>query len=178
MADTNSTLWRDVPGYPGYEVSPDGQVRSWLVCGKFAKPGTRRSVPRVLRPALTHGYKCVVLAANGKAKTTKIATIVAITWIGPRPYKHVVRHLDGNRLNDSLANLAYGTYKDNLEDARAHGTIARGETLNFAKLRENDVIDILKSSDPQNVLAARYGVSQGAISRIRTRDTWRHLKVE
>ena len=49
-------------------------------------------------------------------------SLVALAFLGTRPDGFDVRHLDGDRLNCALANLAYGTRSENQRDKRRHGT--------------------------------------------------------
>jgi len=58
-------------------------------------------------------------------------------------------------------------------------TAARGERQGCAKLTEIDVQEILRllSSGTRQVdLAKRFGVSQPAISHIKTGENWKHVK--
>lgn len=42
-------------------------------------------------------------------------------FVGPKPRRKVVRHLDGDVFNNRLSNLAYGTEKQNARDRVLHG---------------------------------------------------------
>jgi hypothetical protein len=73
------------------------------------------------------GYLRVRLLANGRRKSQAVHKLVALTFLGrPLPGQQV-RHLNGNRLDNSHANLAWGTAKQNAEDRNRHGKTARGE---------------------------------------------------
>lgn len=50
-----------------------------------------------------------------------------------------------------------------------------GENSVHAKLTENDVRDILKSKRPGREMAAKYNVSEAAISNIRNGKSWKHI---
>lgn len=105
--------WRPIPGHEGrYDVSDQGQVRSWL-------PWRGEPVPRLL----THcpderGYPRVRMAG----KTPRVHQLVAAAFLGPRPDGQEVRHLDGDETNPRLSNLAYGTPSQNNRDRVTHGT--------------------------------------------------------
>lgn len=47
-----SQKWRPVPGFPGYEISRDGTVRSWRGMGRNPK---RPQEPKIMTPRLQHG---------------------------------------------------------------------------------------------------------------------------
>lgn len=73
--------------------------------------------------------------------------------------------------------LFLGTQSENIRDCRDKGRLnrSRGERHRSAKLTESQVREIRASDDPQATLVSRYGVNSGSISRIRRRQTWRHV---
>jgi hypothetical protein len=102
--------WRPVPGFRDYEVSSLGQIAS-------IKRGSRQ----ILAGGKTEmGYRNVLLYTNGHRVGRRVHQIVALAFLGPRPDGLEIRHLDGNKLNNALNNLAYGTHEENLADQRRH----------------------------------------------------------
>lgn len=79
----------------------------------------------------------------------------------------------------NLDHLFVGTHADNMADCkrkgRARGGGARGAAQHLAKLTDDIVREIRASDASQAELAERYGVSQGTISNIVLRKTWRHV---
>lgn len=105
--------WLPVPGFPDYSVSDLGRVVS------HKKPDQ----PRELRGGVVHGYRRVVLHGDDGRAFPSVHSIVASAFIGPRPAADTdIRHLDGDRQNNRLVNLAYGSRSENMQDAVAHGT--------------------------------------------------------
>lgn len=103
--------WRPVPGFPGYQVSSLGTIYS------------NRQGGRELRPARNAGgYPHVSLRRDGERHHRYVHQLVAEVFIGPRPVGMEVRHLDGDRLNNSADNLQYGTAAENAQDRVRHGT--------------------------------------------------------
>jgi hypothetical protein len=94
---------------------------------------------------------------------------------GPIPDDLCVLHHCDNRRCVNPDHLFLGTRTENLEDMTAKGRRVRGEKHGRAKLTEAEVIEIRASKDPQRVIAARYGVTPGAIALIQSRRHWRHL---
>lgn len=99
---------------------------------------------------------------------------------GPRPSPaHHARHLcgKGNLGCFNAECLAWGTAKDNYDDAARHGTATIGERVGTSKLTESDVIEIRNSrgKETQVSIAARFGVSQSLISAIQTNQWWKHV---
>ena len=106
--------WRPVTGFPGYKVSDLGRVSS-----------SRRGGWRVLRPRgdTAGSYASVSLYSPDRTVSAPIHRLVAETFLGPPPFaKAHVRHLDGNKSNNRLANLAWGTQGQNEADKIRHGT--------------------------------------------------------
>lgn len=116
--------WRAVPGYEGaYEVSDVGQVRSLDRVARTRWGGTYPIQGQVLAPTVqTNGYKYVSLKADGTTRRVQVHVLVLEAFVGPRPERHQARHLDGGRLNNALANLAWGTASANIRDKTRHGT--------------------------------------------------------
>lgn len=113
----NDERWLPIPGFPGYEASDHGRVRS-------RRRKRRDGGPLILQTGLNPaGYQTVNPWAAGRGNVTKpIHYFVMLAFVGPRPADLVTRHLDGNQLNNHLTNLAYGTVAENQQDAVRHGT--------------------------------------------------------
>jgi hypothetical protein len=54
----------------------------------------------------------------------------------------MIRHIDGDRTNNALSNLALGSAQDNLNDSKRHGTIRYGANAPNAKLSMETVAAI------------------------------------
>ena len=90
--------------------------------------GRVRSLPRertpgqLLKPNVnSNGYLTVNLYRRGD-HTLTVHSLVTAAFLGPRPADMQVRHLNGDRLDPRLVNLAYGTPSQNMSDSVAHGT--------------------------------------------------------
>lgn len=76
--------------------------------------------------------------------------------------------------------LRPGTDADNSADRVDSGRQVippQGESSHLSKLTRDQAMTILTSDRTQRSLALEFGVSQGQISRIRTRKQWKHLRV-
>lgn len=75
--------------------------------------------------------------------------------------------------------LYLGTHADNTRDkeSRNRGNQAKGEDHGFAKLTEQDVIEIRKSSDSFTAIARRYGININTAWCAKTGKTWKHVSV-
>lgn len=74
--------------------------------------------------------------------------------------------------------LFLGEHIDNMHDMISKGRDKKafGNKHGNAKLKAEDVIEIRKSTMPSVKLAEIYGVSVRCISKIKTYDTWSHVK--
>lgn len=94
---------------------------------------------------------------------------------GPIPKGVCVLHTCDIPACVNPAHLFLGTKAENSKDMCAKHRQKTGEHLPQSKLKSDDVIAIRHSNDLQAILAERYGVTQGTISMIRSRATWKHL---
>jgi hypothetical protein len=109
--------WAPAPGFEGhYLVSSEGRIRS------LKRRQSDGSPIYVNWRTDRYGYATVALWRDSKATQRRVHVLVAAAFLGPRPVGQEVRHLDGNRSDPRLINLAYGTRSENSLDKRAHGT--------------------------------------------------------
>lgn len=92
--------WKQVPGFPCYEVSNDGFVRNI-------------NTKNLLSQQTKRGYLCVSLYENGKKFQTGVHRIVALAFVDNPLKKPQVNHIDGNKQNNSYDNLEWCTAKEN-----------------------------------------------------------------
>lgn len=121
--------WKDIIGYEGhYLISNYGRVMS-LERQYVGKGGTIRTINESVKKAEidVDGYIRYSLCKGQKYKHFKRSVLIARHFI-PNPFNlPVVRHLNDIKTDDSLPNLAWGTQKQNKEDAARNGKIAKGE---------------------------------------------------
>lgn len=107
--------------FPGYEISRDGRVYS--VATNWRGYGRRE----MQRTPNDDGYPSVRILVNGKRKRLAVHVLVAMEYLPPRPSsRHELRHLDGDKLNSHVDNLAWGTALENAADRERHGRTSRG----------------------------------------------------
>ena len=158
---------RQIPEFPGYSVTKDGRVwsyknKKWLISSK---------VP--------NGYLTVGLCKNNKSFTKLVHRLVLEAYIGGCTKNMECRHLDGNKSNNNLPNLCWGTRHENELDKVRHGTARRGEKNQFAKLTEEDVRYIYSvywdGAYNQSEIAKYFGITPDAINLIVHKKNWKHL---
>lgn len=114
--------WRPIAGFEGYyEVSSLGRVRS-LDRIVPQRPGfTRFAKGVILSTPLSAGYPQVTLRAPGLVRYVKVHILVAEAFLGLRPDGHQVLHGNADKTDNRVANLRWGTPKENYLDAVACG---------------------------------------------------------
>jgi len=141
-------IWKPVLGYEGlYEVSDQGRVRNnkgHILKDRFKTP---------MR------YKSVALTKNGKVKEKLVSSIVLESFVSPRPYKMVVRHLNGVAQDNRLDNLCWGTQSENILDKITHGTNNFNDVMvKLTHLKTGDVF-----VGRQRQLSRQLGINQSRI---------------
>lgn len=165
--------WKDIPGYEGvYAVSNFGQVKRLLST-------TNTRAGKILTPiAMPNKYLIVNLWFKNVVRKHYIHRLVLLAFAGKPQTNQISRHLDGNRKNNKLINLAWGTPLENRQDALRHGTIQRGEDRYNAILTECSVRQIraaLLRSESYSTIAAKFNVSPRTVLDVKTRRTWAHV---
>ncbi len=119
---TSSEEWRTAAGFPDYEVSDRGRVRS---IDRYVRGGRGgwRFVEGVNRKAhIKDGYVYLGLRLNNSStRQVRIHRLVAATFIGPCPAGMEVLHINGVRDDNRPENLRYGTRAENVDDTIRHG---------------------------------------------------------
>lgn len=167
--------WRPIVGFDGYEVSNLGRVRSWFRPGHPQNPNRKsravRGDPPFLRKLVPSGpsnYHYVILRKGQKNHCKQVHLLVLTAFRGPRPRGEESRHWDGDKHNNRLPNLLWGTHAQNIADKKRHGTYQYGEKNPYAKLSDAQA-ELIKHSHgrPLKAVAEQYGVRESTISRIR-----------
>lgn len=90
--------------------------------------------------------------------------------------EHIIRHDNGNSIDNRLTNLDWGTRKQNTEDRIKHGRVLTGEKHPCSKLTEHEVRIIKTAKGTHEALAAKFGVSQSVITEIKNGKAWKWLR--
>lgn len=116
---------------------------------------------------------------GGKYKTFSVHRLVLELFVGLCPDGMEFRHLDGNKQNNRIGNLAWGTQEQNRDDIRRHhGSYQRGEDHSQRVLGEQDVLEIRRrcsAGETQRSVGEDYGIGDGHVSLIVHRKIWSHI---
>jgi len=167
-------VWKEIPGFPGYDVSCVGQVRSWRKRGAGDR---RRQEPLLLKQHDLKGYKSVLLMRDAKSTRVQVRRAVLLAFIGPPlGTKTDVDHLDDDRGNNKPENLEWVTKQENIARMVRRGRQARGEKINTAKLTRAAVGEIrARMKAVEEELSLQYGVGVTHIRAVYRGSQWKHL---
>lgn len=182
-------MWKDIEGFPNYEISNTGLVFSNV------RKGTR-GISRLLKLQKDiHGYYYVRLYRNGKQYHNFIHCLVLENFVCKRPDNKVTNHKDGKKINNDLDNLEWITSSENTfhayklglihitdkmrDRSRKLGLSQKGENQGASKLTEFQIIEIRElyflGKYNQYELAEKYNICQPTVSEIITRKIWKHI---
>jgi hypothetical protein len=166
--EQNCIEYRHVPGIIGWCVGSDGSA--WSCKPKNGRGMWKLPWRRLATKLNRKGY--LELGSN------LIHHLILISFAGERPNEEVGRHLNGIKTDNRPINLAWGSRKDNADDAKRNGRTLLGEDSRSAKLTESQVLEIRRrraGGERGANLAREFGVTSPTICAIFKRRKWRHI---
>ena len=145
---TETEIWKDIPGHPGYQASNLGQIRkiprtvtyTWrgIQCTRHF-PGTK-----ILKQCDNDGYNICSLGHTHR--------LVAQAWCPNDDPEHkiCVNHLDENRKNNRPENLEWVTYSENINYGTRNERVS--ETLKEYHFRKNLMKELNSQLDKMNLI--------------------------
>ena len=95
------TIWKQIQGYPNYEISICGQVRNF-------------KTKRILKFYINKkGYYCVELSKNNIGTKHRIHRLVILNFIPNIENYDCVDHVNGIRLDNTISNLRWCSNQQN-----------------------------------------------------------------
>lgn len=159
-------IWKDIPGYENlYRASGLGRIKRLYKYYRF----------KILKFCKDrYGYLFVHLSKNCKIKSHTVHRLVLETFTSPCPLGMQCRHLDGNKLNNRLDNLCWGTPKENSQDRTKHKIFFGNYKLNKFQIR---IIKKLLEDRylMQREIAIIFNVHYSTINKIKTGKNWRDI---
>lgn len=106
-------IWKPIWGFPDYEISSFGNVRSWKPANQYSpKPKTPKLLSLVFNKKRGYVY-CNLRNLEGRRCFVSVHRMVAFAFI-PNEYSFPeVNHKDKNRLNNHVENLEWCTEEQN-----------------------------------------------------------------
>src|SRR5215471_7024046 len=177
----STTVYRDIPDFPGYRVGDDGSV--WSRWGHGRHVGKRppadcwHQLVGVRNPRCAH--LAVILSSGTRKRRAYIHRLVLEAFVGPCPPGMECRHVNGDPRDNRLVNLCWGTRTENCADTVRHGRTPSGERHHAARLTAEQVRGIRSRYAAGGVtmqhLANEHGLGLVTIFQIIRRRTWRHI---
>ncbi len=174
-------IWKDVSGFEGiYQISTYGRIkRFWentLLGYKTLNPWMDNKT----------GYMRIDLCTKGYTTHKRIHQLVLENFIGPRKPKMEGRHLDGNKLNNRLDNLLWGTKSENQKDRKLHGNPSSGGNFKLTPQQVFLIRRLLKSGRngdsgvqySHRIIADRFNVKKSTITDINIGRSWKGISNE
>lgn len=152
-----------------YEINSEGIVR---------RISTKRIKKSFKRP---DGYIGIQLyITKEKVKNYQLHRLIANAFIPNPDNKLYINHIDSNRENNSLNNLEWVTFEENVKHGYKSGYASnKGSNNGFSVLTEEQVLEMRSKRENDNLtyqqLATQYNVSYGCVAEIIQRKNWKHI---
>lgn len=166
---------KDVKGFEGvYFVDDSGKV--------FSKRRQGNKGGEIAPVKSTGGYFRVYLRNKGPRKTVLLHRVVAEAFIPNPENKPCVNHKNGDKSDNSVENLEWVTYSENMKHAVKNGLNAIpglcGEKHPNSKLSWKSVSDIRRcfsDGESPRTLAKKYGITREQVYNIVNFKQWTHI---
>jgi len=139
-------------------VCTDGSVYNW-------------NWRRLCQTPNTHGYLRVRPYIRGKQRDIPVHGLVLEAFVGPKPKGKEARHLNGDKTDNRIENLKWGTRSENSRDQIRHGTAKCLRQYGVANHNYKITPEIRSRiigmrGSPQRQIARSIGVSQASVNRV------------
>lgn len=124
--------------------------------------------------AINLGYGRTTYGLGVNLPTHRAAYALA-NGLHPKFKGGVIRHTCDNPPCINPEHLVLGTHGENAVDRMEHGRQIRGEAQHCAKLNPDMVRAIRGDKRPGAAIARGYGVGEMTVSKIKRRQTWKHI---
>jgi hypothetical protein len=169
--------WLAVEGWPGYDVSDYGRVRTWWRWRHMGRNGLewlRDGMPSIL-PSWNVPYPMVNLKRqDGARQSAYIHLLVLEAFVGPRPTpRHQACHSpDPDKANVRLSNLRWGSQSENNIDRLQHG---RPKTSVLSEDEARRICSRLMAGERPGLIAEDMRIKVHLVRSIRKGESWRYI---
>ena len=163
--------WAEIPGWPGYRVSDNGEVQSCRDCAGYDS-GAWHYISLFTDKG---GYKKFTLHYRQRTAFVGVHVVVLSCFGGRRPPGNSMGlHKNGIRDDNRIENLYWGFADDNARDRDKHGKTARFERNGNAKLTwdQVEIIRSLQGTFTSSILGKRFNVDRSTIKKIWNNKIW------
>jgi len=160
--------------YPHYAVTRCGRVFS-----RNHASGSLRyfkeMTPSLSGPKGKQYLRVLLCGLGGKRRNVRVHTLVAEAFCERKHGDQCVRHLNGDKLDNRAENLAWGTYAENEEDKRLHGTWDSRRNGKLCPRKITLARNMWRQGKRQSDIAKTLGVSRSTITRLINGTTWGNI---
>lgn len=172
----NEEVWAPIPCLDGkYEVSNIGRVR-----GLKYRWGLRKQPKLIKSHKSRDGYHRVVLMKeDGSNKMWSLHRLVLTAFLGKKPSNVDACHLDGDKSNNKLSNLCWGSRKENMSHIPKSERKSR-KGLPKKRLEEDEVVDLMfmfSYGCNRHDIADRYGLAMTSLHEIARGNQWKEASL-
>lgn len=134
IIETDDIVWKEYPECEKYLVSNTGEVKN-------------KKTNRVMMGSKVNGYRFMTLFINKDTPKLNrlVHRMVAQTFLDNPDNKPVVNHKDTNILNNSVENLEWVTYKENMNTDETISNLKKGKNSKIIHQIELDSGDIVNT---------------------------------
>lgn len=149
--------WAAIPGFEPYQASSHGRIR-----------GDNGILATTINPRT--GRECVTLWNSGSPKTLTVHRMVLMAHEPTDDTSLEVCHRNGDKTDNRLANLRWGTRSENQQEKVRHGS--RGGPQKLTAQRAQEIKNARKTGLTQQAVADRFGISRPLVSLIENGKVW------
>lgn len=170
--------WRDIEGYPDYQVSNIGRIRTFKIGqnGKIMSPEINKHRDR------KKGYlRLGLVDPNGKRKFELVHRLVAMAFIPTLDNSLQINHINGVTDDNRVENLEWCTHSQNAKHCYnvLYPGCFRGELHRMTSLKNEDALNIYKLTQTSNMtleeIANKYSIDKSVVSSIKRGRCWSHV---
>lgn len=115
--------WREIEGYPMYEISSMGRIRSYY---SRSRKKEKRTIPKILSNKIDRiGYSFIHLQNEKGRKPLRIHRLVAQAFIPNPQLLPEVNHIDENKQNNCVENLEWISRLNNIRHSKVWESVKR-----------------------------------------------------
>jgi hypothetical protein len=179
--------WRDVPGFPNFQVTADGRIMAKAfinenAVNRWGDKRTRRYRARELSPVIncSNGYLRVSSLRQKSRPKVYVHRMVALAWVDGYADGLHVNHKNGIKTDNRAENLEWVTNAENIKHAWDTGLCKNFlENASNCKLTGDQVIAIRAAGAlglSPTLIAKIANMSRAGIQKILDNKTWSRLK--